>query len=111
MPEVNTKDFIASELLGELKAENQRKDRQIRGLYYLLAASFAAMLLIVGGFLWYLNQYDFSSTTSEYTTQSVNGVYAVVDSEGNVVGQDLTPEEIQHLMEVLANGTSESINP
>ena len=35
-------------------------------------------------------RYDFSSTT----TTTAEGVYAVIDSEGNVIGQDLTPEQI-----------------
>lgn len=103
-------DFIVSELLSELKAENSRKDKQIQGLHRVIATittiALCAILLVVAGFLWYLNQYDFSATTTE--TVTAEGVYAIVDSEGNVIGSDFTAEEIQGLLEgVLSNdGTS-----
>ena len=104
-------DFIVSELLSELKAENERKEQQIHRLNRTLActiiASLVAVLLVVAGFLWYLNQYDFSATTTE--TITAEGVYAIVDSEGNVIGSDFTAEEIEGLLEgVLSNdGTSD----
>lgn len=103
-------DFIVSELLAELKAENGRKDKQIQSLYRVIATitagALCTVLLVVAGFLWYLNQYDFSATTTE--TVTAEGVYAIVDSEGNVLGSDFTAEEIQNLLEgVLSNnGTS-----
>ena len=104
-------DFIVSELLSELKAENSRKDKQIHSLYRAVATiavvAFCAILMVVAGFLWYLNQYDFSATTTE--TITAEGVYAIVDSEGNVIGSDFTAEEIQGLLKgVLTNdGTSD----
>lgn len=99
-------DFIVSELLSELKAENNRKDKQIQSLHRVVATivsvALVAVLLVVGGFLWYLNQYDFSGTMTE--TITAEGVYAIVDSEGNVIGSDFTAEEIQGLLEgVLSN--------
>ena len=103
-------DFIVSELLSELKAENSRKGKQIQSLHKVVATitavALCVILLVVAGFLWYLNQYDFSATTTE--TVTAEGVYAIVDSEGNVIGSDFTAEEIQGLMEgVLSNnGTS-----
>lgn len=94
-------DFIVSELLSELKAENSRKDKQIQSLHKVIATTVAismvALLTVIGGFLWYLNQYDFSSTVTE--TVTAEGVYAIVDSAGNVIGSDYTAEEIQNLME------------
>lgn len=103
-------DFIVSEILSELKAENVRKERQIHRLNRTLAATvisaLVAVLLMVAGFLWYLNQYDFSSTTTE--TITAEGVYAIVDSEGNVIGSDFTAEEIQGLLEGVLNGNGES---
>ena len=104
-------DFIVSELLSELKAENGRKDEQIQSLHKTVATiirvALGAVLLIVAGFLWYLNQYDFSSTTTETITNSAEGVYAIVDSDGNVIGSDFTTEEIQSFLdEVVANGES-----
>lgn len=103
-------DFIVSELLSELKAENSRKDKQIQSLHRVIATitavALCAILLVVAGFLWYLNQYDFSATTTEMVT--AEGVYAIVDSEGNVIGSDFTAEEIQGLLEEVLNtdGTS-----
>lgn len=111
MPEQG-QDFIVSELLSELKASNVRKDDQIKRLQKVILgivlAALIALLATVGGFLWYLNQYDFSSTTTttNKTTQTAEGVYAIIDSEGNVVGQDLTPEEIEQLMEEINSGES-----
>lgn len=104
-------DFIVSELLSELKAENSRKDKQIQSLYRVIATitavSLCTVLLVVAGFLWYLNQYDFSATTTE--TITAEGVYAIVDSEGNVIGSDFTAEEIQSLLKgvLSADGTSD----
>lgn len=97
-------DFIATELLQELKEGNARKDAQITQLYKnqmrIFLGSLIAICLIVSGFLLYLNQYDFSST-EEYSYEA-SGVYALIDSEGNVIAQDLTPEEIDRIMGVLA---------
>lgn len=97
------KDFLATELLHELKLESERKDRQLGNLHKILTGTIigalCAILMVIGGFIWYLNQYDFEGTTT--TTTSATGVYAVVDSEGNVIANDLTPEEIQSIMEVL----------
>lgn len=104
-------DFIVSELLSELKAENSRKDKQIQSLYRVIATitavSLCTVLLVVAGFLWYLNQYDFSATTTE--TITAEGVYAIVDSEGNVIGSDFTAEEIQGLLKgvLSTDGTSD----
>ena len=96
------RDFLASELLSELKAENTRKDLLVRRLCKVVALiisiSLVAISGIVAGFLWYLNQYDFTSE------QTVSGVYALVDSEGNVVASDFSTEEIQEILEVLDNG-------
>lgn len=106
-------DFIVSELLSELKAENERKERQIHSLNNTLtitiAAAVAAVLLVVAGFLWYLNQYDFSATSTETITNTAEGVYAIIDSNGNVVGTDFTAEEIQGLLGgVITDGESNS---
>lgn len=101
-------DFIATELLSELKRENERKATQIKRLQVALVAvvlaAFVSILALVGGFIWYLNQYDFSSEYS--TVQTAEGVYAVIDSEGNVIGQDLSTEQLTQLMEELTYGES-----
>lgn len=100
-------DFIVSELLSELKAENNRKDAQIHSLHKTIvgtiAVALSVILLIVAGFLWYLNQYDFTS----YETSTAEGVYALIDSEGNVITSDLTPDEVDQLIKgVTADGES-----
>lgn len=107
MPEEN--DFIVTALLSELKEENERKSRIIHALVKVVCGGIVAVMLTVGGFLWYLNQYDFSS--KETTTYTSTGVYSLVDSEGNVIASDLTPEEIEQLMEVsLSDGTGNENN-
>ena len=100
-------DFIVSELLSELKAENERKEKQLKTAHSTLAivivAALLSILLVVAGFLWYLNQYDFSATSIETITNSAEGVYAIVDSDGNVIGSDFTAEEIQQFLEGVIN--------
>lgn len=87
-------DFIVTGLLSELKAENIRKDAVIRGLIKVICGVVAAVLVVVAGFLLYLNQYDFSSTT----TTNATGVYTLVDSQGNVVATDLTADDIEEVI-------------
>lgn len=97
MPEEN--DFIVTALLSELKEENERKSRIIHALVKVVCGCIVAVLLTVGGFLWYLNQYDFSSEETTTVNQNSTGVYSLIDSEGNVIANDLTPEEIEQIME------------
>lgn len=107
MDEFTGQDFIVSELLSELKEENRRKDLQLQKLHkfiiVVVIASVIAILLVIGAFLLYLNQYDFSSTESNYTENTAEGFYAIIDSNGNIIGRDLTPEQIE---EILNNGES-----
>lgn len=90
-------DFIATELLSELRLENDRKSKQLaqkdKTLKFIITLFLIVILSIVGVFIWYLNQYDFTSE------QTVSGVYALVDSDGNVVAQDITPEEYKKITE------------
>lgn len=97
-------DLIVSTLLSELKSENEHKSRLVKGLIKVICGCVISILAVIGGFLWYLNQYDFIDTST--TTNTATGVYALIDSEGNVIAQDLTPEDITRLMEVL-DGTSD----
>lgn len=107
-------DFIVSELISELKSENARKDTQSRklmkALYIVVVAAFCALLLTVGGFLLYLNQYDYSGTTTSTVTTDTNatGVYTIIDSYGNVISADLTSEEVAGLLKEVNNGNGES---
>lgn len=99
-------DFIVSELLSELKAGNERKDKQIESLHRVIIrivlGVLLALLCTVGGFLWYLNQYDFSSTQT--IDQSAEGVYALIDSAGNTIAWDITPEELEGMLGVITDG-------
>lgn len=99
-------DFIVSELLSELKADGIRKDAQIERLHKqmlkVVLAAFLVVIATVAVFLWYLNQYDFSSTQT--VEQIAEGVYAIIDSEGNTIACDISPEE---LMEMINYGESE----
>lgn len=103
-------DFIVSELLSELKMENERKSEMIKRkdkqLFSIVLGGLLAVCLTVAGFLLYLNQYDFSGTTT--TTNTAEGVYALIDSKGNVLASDLTPEVIQEIMEGLNDGEGSS---
>lgn len=100
-------DFIATELLKELKESNARKDalivQQNKNILRIVCGFVIAILAIVAGFLLYLNQYDFVSTDEFTYDYDATGVYALVDSEGNVIAQDLTPQEIERIMEVINN--------
>lgn len=85
-------DFVVSELLSELKAENKRKDEQIKDLHKaisLIVVTFTlAILLVIGGCLWYLDSYDLT-TTEEWTIEkTAEGNFALVDSSGNVLSTD-----------------------
>lgn len=85
---------IAMDILGELKEQNKRLMRIIAGLMTMIA-------LIIGGFLLYLYQYDFSGTIEQ------NGVYAIVDSDGNVISSDIDEEQMKEILKII-NGKSES---
>lgn len=87
-----SKDFIVSELLSELKEENKRKDAQIKTLHRTVArisiAALIAVLLVIGSCLLYLNQYDFTSSDTLSIEKSAEGMFAMVDSDGNIIGYD-----------------------
>ena len=86
-----------------LKAENERKSKLVKGLVKVICGSVIAILALVAGFLLYLNQYDYA----DIDTTNATGVYAVVDSSGNVIASDLTSDEINQILEVIAaNGTN-----
>lgn len=110
-------DFVVSALISELKAENDRKSRTIHALMKIIYSCLITILLIIGGFLWYLNQYDFvsESTITTTTTNDSTGIYSLIDSEGNVIASDLTDDEINQLMEAYygtsAGDNDKNINP
>lgn len=85
-------DFIVSELLSELKEENKRKDGQIKSLHraigFIVITCIIAILLVIGGCLWYLDSYDLSSTEEWTIEKTAEGTFALVDSSGNVLSTD-----------------------
>lgn len=89
-------DFIVSELLSELKEENERKSKLLiqkeKTIKFLIVMFLTVIMAIIGVFIWYLNQYDFTSE------QTVSGVYTLVDSDGNVVAQDISPEDYEKFL-------------
>lgn len=99
MEQNQDQDFIVTALLTELKSENVHKAKTIRSLLKVICGCILSILLTIGGFLWYLNQYDYCGEST--STVNAEGVYTLVDSEGNVIVQDLSPEEIQEVL----NGT------
>ena len=82
---------IAMELLAELKEQTKR---WFRAFLIMVAVE----VLTIGGFIWYLNQNDFESSIEQ------NGVYTLIDSQGNVISSDITPEQVERIMEIISNG-------
>ncbi len=72
-----------------------RADRRLWRLCMCWAAS---VIVIVCAFVWLWNQYDYESTTE------LSGVYNLVDSEGNVVSSDLSPDDVIRILQELDNG-------
>ncbi|MDE7182940.1 MAG: hypothetical protein K2O40_00395 [Lachnospiraceae bacterium] len=88
---------LAMEMLGELKEQSKR-------WFTAFLVMVAVEVLTIGGFIWYLYQYDFESTIEQ------NGVYTLIDSAGNVISSDITPEQIENIMEIINNGKNKD-NP
>lgn len=82
---------LASEMLGELK-------EQLKRCYRIILILIAVVVAVIAGFLLYMNQYDFTSSIEQ------NGVYTLVDSEGNVISSDISPEQIKEILEIINNG-------
>lgn len=82
---------LAMEMLGELK-------EQLKRCYRIILILIGVVVATVAGFLLYMNQYDFESTIEQ------NGVYTLIDSQGNVISSDITPEQIEQIMEIVNDG-------
>lgn len=85
------KDVFVLELLAEIKEQSRR---WFRAFLIMIVVE----VLTIGGFIWYLNQYDFESSIEQ------NGVYTLIDSQGNVISSDITPEQIERIMEIINDG-------
>jgi len=91
---VNEEKTLAMEMLSELKEQSKR---WFRAFLVMVVVE----VLTIGGFIWYLNQYDFISTVEQ------TGIYTLTDSNGNVISADITPEQIKEIMEIINNGKDE----
>lgn len=85
---------LAWDMLQDYKLQNKR-------MFTALMSAIIAVIIIVAGFLWYLNLYDFSTTTE------AQGVYVVVDSTGTVISSDIPPEQVKEILELINSGTSQ----
>lgn len=80
--------------------------RADRRLFHVCVCWAASLIIAVVSFVWLWNQYDYESTTE------LSGVYNLVDSEGNVISSDISPEDVIRILEELDNGNSqENKNP
>lgn len=66
----------------------------------VILGSFITIILIVAGFIIYLAKTN-KDTQEMITTK---GVYNLVNSDGEIIATDLTPEDIVRIMEFLDNG-------
>ncbi len=65
-----------------------RSERHIKRLWIALICSMIVSLLIVGGFLWYLNQYEYVSNDT-VTVDGADGVANYFGKDGNIYyGED-----------------------
>lgn len=85
------RESLAMEMLRELKEQSKR-------WFVAFCVMVFSEIITIAGFIWYLYQYDFASTIEQ------TGIYTLVDSEGNVISSDITPEQIEKIMEVINNG-------
>lgn len=86
---------IAMEMLGELKEQSKR---WFRAFLVMVGVE----VLTISGFIWYLYQYDFTSTIEQ------TGIYTLTDSQGNVISADITPEQAIEIMEIINNGNNQN---
>lgn len=86
------------------EAEMARQERHVKRLWIALIAAIVACVLIVGGFLLYLNQYDFASYDYQQDGQGVN-----IIGDGNGVDYDGPTAESESPQE--ADGSEGASNP
>lgn len=62
----------------------------------------AVLAITVVSFVWLWQQYDYVSSVD------TSGVYNLVDSQGNVLTSDISPDDVIRILETLNDGKSES---
>lgn len=85
---------LAMEMLGELREQSKR-------WFHAFLVMVLVEVLTIAGFIWYLYQYDFTSTIEQ------SGVYTLIDSSGNVISSDISPEQITEILEIIGNGENQ----
>lgn len=95
-------DVFAYELLSDARDNSKRWFKSFLAMVAVSLAELFVILSVVIAFVWYLNQYDFESSIEQ------NGVYTLIDSEGNVISSDISPEQIEQIMEIINNGKNQN---
>lgn len=99
----NTKEkdddkVFSYDLLSDARDDKERWFKAFITMVKVNSIELLAIVVVVIAFLLYLNQYDFTSSIEQ------NGVYTLIDSEGNVISSDIKPEQINEIMEIINNG-------
>lgn len=86
-------------------AQRRNEKREFKHWIAHIIAAFM-ILLIVGVFVWLWNQYDTVSSVE------ATGVYALVDSSGNLISADIPTDKIPEILKLLEenekNGNSQN---
>lgn len=90
----NEERGLAMEMLGELKEQSKR-------WFHAFLVMVLVEVMTIAGFIWYLYQYDFTSTIEQ------SGVYTLIDSSGNVISSDITAEQIESILEIINDGKNQ----
>ena len=70
------------------EGEIARQERHIKRLWIAILALLVVIVLVVGGFLWYLNQYEYVSNET-VTVDGASGVANYIGKDGNIYnGED-----------------------
>lgn len=86
---------LAMDLLQDYKLNFKR-------VFALLAIVLILWAATIGGFVWYLNQYDFVSSIES------TAVYSIIDSSGNVISSDIPQDQLERILELISNGKDKS---
>lgn len=86
---------IAMEILGELKRQNERLEGFNKRIIAILTVVICLWFSTIGGFVWYLNQYDFTGSIEQ------TGFYTFSDSNGNVISSDISKEQMKEILEII----------
>lgn len=87
-----SKDENATDVLNYMAGLNKSL---LKALCFAISGFLITIALIVGGFIWYLNQYDFE------TSVEATGVYTNVNSDGNIAAQDVSEELWQEFLKYI----------